>query len=62
VDGGQMNIHGAFLHVLNDAIGSVIAVQMLWPTVDVRQMHSFADSSSLNLSDELFFLNKIIES
>lgn len=26
VDGGQMNIRGAFLHVLNDALGSVIVV------------------------------------
>ena len=36
VDGGQMNIRGAFLHVLNDAIGSVIVViaglaMRLWP-------------------------------
>jgi zinc transporter 1 len=26
VDGGQMNIRGAFLHVLNDALGSVIVI------------------------------------
>lgn len=26
VDGGQMNIRGAFLHVLNDAMGSLIVV------------------------------------
>ena len=36
VDGGQMNIRGAFLHVLNDALGSVIVVlagvaMKLWP-------------------------------
>ena len=26
VDGGQMNIHGAFLHVLTDAVSSVIVI------------------------------------
>jgi solute carrier family 30 (zinc transporter), member 1 len=26
VDGGQMNMRGAFLHVLNDALGSVIVI------------------------------------
>jgi len=36
VDGSQMNIRGAFLHVLNDAIGSVIVVlaglaMQYWP-------------------------------
>jgi zinc transporter 1 len=36
VDGGQMNIHGAFLHVLNDALGSIIVVlagvaMKIWP-------------------------------
>ena len=36
VDGGQMNIRGAFLHVLNDAVGSVVVIMaglamMKWP-------------------------------
>lgn len=50
VDGGQMNIRGAFLHVLNDALGSVIVVlagvaMQQWP--DKKWVHYIDPAASL---------------